>query len=63
MLDTLELDVETEKVFGCREIGQEWLHIEVPALSGSRPVGWLDTFAGSEMVSQVLRKISYGEPI
>ncbi|WP_415843667.1 antitoxin Xre/MbcA/ParS toxin-binding domain-containing protein [Vreelandella rituensis] len=42
-------------------MAQEWLHSEVPALSGSRPVDLFDTFAGREMVRQVLRKISYGE--
>jgi len=62
VLDTLKLYVETEKAFRGREIGQEWLHIEVPALSGSRPVDSLDTFTGREMVRQVLWKISYGEP-
>ncbi|MEL7983112.1 antitoxin Xre/MbcA/ParS toxin-binding domain-containing protein [Vreelandella titanicae] len=61
VLDTLKLYVETGKVFGDREIGQEWLHTEVPALSGTRPIDLLDTFAGREMVRQVLRKISYGE--
>lgn len=61
VLDTLKLYVETAKVFGDREISQEWLHTEVPALSGARPVDLLDTFTGREMVRQVLRKISYGE--
>lgn len=61
VLDTVKLYVEAGKVFGDREVGHEWLHTEIAALSGSRPVDLLDTFAGRELVRQVLRKISYGE--
>lgn len=61
VLDTLKLYIEAAKVFADREIAQEWLHSKVPALSGSRPVDLFDTFAGRNMVRQVLRKISYGE--
>lgn len=61
VLDTVKLYVEAGKVFGDHEVVQEWLRTEVPALAGSRPVDLLDTFAGRELVRQVLRKISYGE--
>ncbi|AMD01545.1 antitoxin Xre/MbcA/ParS toxin-binding domain-containing protein [Halomonas chromatireducens] len=61
LLDTLKLYIEAEEVFGDREVALEWLHVEVPALSGSRPVDLFDTFAGRGIVRQILRKISYGE--
>lgn len=61
VLDTVKLYVEVGKVFGDDDMGHEWLHTEVPALSGARPIDLLDTFAGRELVRQVLRKISYGE--
>ncbi len=61
VLDTIKLYVEAEKVFGDREIAEDWLHTPVPALSGSRPVDLFDTFAGRGMVRQALRKISFGE--
>ncbi|WP_372614187.1 antitoxin Xre/MbcA/ParS toxin-binding domain-containing protein [Halomonas sp.] len=61
LLDTLKLYIEAEKVFGDREIAEDWLHTPVPALSGSRPVDLFDTFAGRAMVRQALRKISFGE--
>lgn len=63
VLDTLKLYVETVNAFGKREIGEKWLHTEVPALSGARPIDLLETFTGREMVRQVLRKISCGELI
>lgn len=35
VLDTLKLYVEAGKVFGDRDIAQEWLHSEVRALNGA----------------------------
>ncbi|CAO1661431.1 MULTISPECIES: antitoxin Xre/MbcA/ParS toxin-binding domain-containing protein [Vreelandella] len=61
VLDTLKLYVETGQVFGDRDIAQEWLHSEVRALNGSRPIDLFDTFTGREMVRDVLGKIEFGE--
>ncbi|WP_348815586.1 MbcA/ParS/Xre antitoxin family protein [Halomonas sp. H10-59] len=61
VLDTLKLFVEVGEVFADEAVGHQWLHVEVPALAGSRPIELLDTFAGRELVRQVLRKISHGD--
>lgn len=61
LLDTLKLYIEAARVFGDQEIAQEWLHSEVRALGGSRPVDLFDTFAGRDMVRDVLGKIEFGE--
>lgn len=61
VLDTVKLYIEAGQVFGNREVSHVWLHTGMTALSGSRPVDLLDTFAGRELVRQALRKISYGE--
>lgn len=60
-MEAWKIYVEANKVFGDREIAHEWLHTEISALSGARPVDLLDTFAGRELVRQVLGKISYGD--
>lgn len=61
VLDTVKLYLEASTVVGDREIGHEWLHSQVSALSGARPVDLLDTFAGRGLIRQVLRKIRHGE--
>lgn len=61
VLDTLKVFIEAEKVFGDREIANDWLHTPVPVLSGSRPIELFDTFAGRSLVRETLRKISFGE--
>ena len=61
VLDTLKLYVEAGKVLGDRDSAQEWLHSEVRALNGSQPIDIFDTFAGREMVRDVLGKIEFGE--
>ncbi|WP_280547967.1 MULTISPECIES: antitoxin Xre/MbcA/ParS toxin-binding domain-containing protein [unclassified Halomonas] len=61
ILDTLKIYVEAARVFGDQEIAKEWLHSEVRALGGSRPVDLFDTFAGRDMVRDVLGKIESGE--
>lgn len=61
VLDTLRLYYQAANVFGDADIAREWMHCEVPALSGSRPVDLIDTAQGRDMVGQVLGKIEYGE--
>lgn len=61
VLDTLKLYIEAATVFEDPEIAQEWLHSEIRALGGSRPVDLFDTFAGRDMVRDVLAKIEFGE--
>lgn len=61
MLDTIRLYMQALDVFGEMDKVQEWMHTPLPVFSGERPESLLDTFEGREWVSQVLRKIEYGE--
>jgi putative toxin-antitoxin system antitoxin component (TIGR02293 family) len=61
MLDTIRLYSYALNVFGDHDKTNEWLNTSVAALSGENPVTLFDTFEGREWVSQVLRKIEYGE--
>lgn len=60
-LDTLRLYGKAVNVFGNLEKAKEWIRTPAPALAGERPEALFDTFEGREWVSQVLRKIEYGE--
>ena len=61
MLDTIRLYNQAVHVFGDMEKTKEWIKTSVPALAGEKPEALLDTFEGRKWVSQVLRKIEYGE--
>jgi len=61
MLDTIRLFKQAVELFGDIESAKEWLNTPVPALKGEKPVSLLDTYEGRRWVSQVLRKIEYGE--
>ncbi len=61
MLDTIRLYSQAAQVFGGLEKAIEWIKTPVPALSGDKPENLFDTFEGRHWVSQVLRKIEYGE--
>ncbi len=61
MLDTIRLFKQAVALFGDIESAKEWLNTPVPALKGEKPVSLLDTYEGRRWVSQVLRKIEYGE--
>lgn len=61
VLDTLSVLRYATQVFEDIDIAREWMHCEVPALSGSRPVDLLDTFIGRKLVREVLGKIEYGD--
>lgn len=61
MLDTIRLYDQAIRIFGDMEKAKEWVKTPVPALSGERPEALFDTFEGRHWVSQVLRKIEYGE--
>lgn len=61
MLDTIRLYGQAAQVFGELEKAKEWIKTPIPALSGDKPEALFDTFEGRHWVSQVLRKIEYGE--
>ncbi len=61
MLDTIRLFKQAVELFGDIESAKEWLNTPVPALKGEKPIALLDTYEGRRWVSQVLRKIEYGE--
>ena len=61
MLDIIRLYNQAVHVFGDMEKTKEWIKTSVPALAGEKPEALLDTFEGRKWVSQVLRKIEYGE--
>ncbi len=61
MLDTIRLYGQAEEGFGDLEKAIEWIKSPLPALSGEKPEALFDTFEGRRWVSQVLRKIEYGE--
>jgi len=61
MLDTIRLYGQAAQVFGDLEKAKEWIKTPIPALSGDTPEALFDTFEGRHWVSQVLRKIKYGE--
>ncbi len=61
VLDALDVLRYAMEVFDDAAIAREWMHCEVPALSGSRPADLLDTFRGRKWVRDVLGKIEYGE--
>ncbi|PMR71748.1 hypothetical protein CR158_10360 [Halomonas heilongjiangensis] len=61
VLDTLRLYYQASKLFGDPRVARQWLHCEIPALSGSRPVDLVDTSQGRDLVRQVLGKIEFGE--
>lgn len=61
MLDTIRLYGQAAQVFGDLEKAKEWIKTPIQALSGDKPEALFDTFEGRHWVSQVLRKIEYGE--
>ncbi len=61
MLDTIRLFKQAVELFEDIESAKEWLNTPVPALKGEKPVSLLDTYEGRRWVSQLLRKIEYGE--
>lgn len=61
VLDTIRLYAQALHVFGNMEKAKEWMQTPLPVFAGERPMGLLDTFEGRQWVSQVLRKIEYGE--
>jgi len=61
MLDTIRLFKQAVELFGDIESAKEWLNTPVSALKGEKPISLLDTYKGRRWVSQVLRKIEYGE--
>ncbi len=61
ILDMIQLYRQAIEVFGSKEMAIEWIKSPVSALSGDTPESLLDTFTGRKWVSDVLRKIEYGE--
>jgi putative toxin-antitoxin system antitoxin component (TIGR02293 family) len=48
------------KVFGSRDKFYRWLHSENQVLGGAKPVSYLDTFSGIQLVMDELNAIEYG---
>lgn len=61
MLDTIRLYGQATQVFGDLEKAKKWIKTSIPALSCEKPEALFDTFEGRHWVSQILRKIEYGE--
>ncbi len=61
MLDTIRLYNQAYSLFGGMEKTKAWVKTPVSALAGEKPESLFDTFEGRKWVSQVLRKIEYGE--
>lgn len=61
ILDTINLFLSAEKVFGNFELANEWMNSYIPALGNERPIDLCDTFKGREIVAHALRKIEFGE--
>nr|WP_232230380.1 MbcA/ParS/Xre antitoxin family protein [Halomonas sp. 1513] len=61
MLDAEAVLDYVVNVFEDADIAREWLHCEVPALSGSRPVDLVGTSRGRQSIREALGKIECGE--
>ncbi|MBF0266682.1 MAG: DUF2384 domain-containing protein [Gammaproteobacteria bacterium] len=61
MLDTIRLYEQAIRVFGDMDKVKEWINTPLPVFSGEAPEALFDTFEGRNWVSQILRKIEYGE--
>lgn len=48
------------KVFGSREKFYRWLNTKNQAMGGEKPVSYLDTFSGIQLVMDELNAIEYG---
>ena len=49
-----------EKIFGSMDKFHNWLKIENPVMCGEKPVTYLDTFSGIQLVLEELNAIEYG---
>ena len=61
LLDMIRIYKQAMEVFGSKEKAVEWIKTPLSTLSGESPENLFDTFEGRHWVSQVLRKIQYGE--
>ena len=48
------------EVFGDSDSLSQWLHSSIPALEGQRPIDYLDTSFGFQLVEQMLGRIKHG---
>ena len=51
-----------EQTFVNRDKASRWLHRELPALRGKRPIDLARTHAGSRIVEDALTRIAWGVP-
>ena len=51
-----------EQTFVNRDKASRWLHRELPALRGKRPIDLVRTDAGSRIVEDALTRIAWGVP-
>ena len=61
VLDTFRVTAEAIRIWEDQDLALQWLNTPIAALAGDRPVELFDTFDGRKWVSEVLRKIEYGE--
>jgi putative toxin-antitoxin system antitoxin component (TIGR02293 family) len=50
-------------LFGAQEKFHQWLHSENPAMENEKPVSFLDTFSGIQLVMDELTAIEHGFPV
>ena len=61
VLDTMRTLDKVQRIWGSDETAQNWLHSKVPALGGAEPAEMFDSYEGRRWVSQVVKKIEYGD--
>ena len=61
VLDTFRVTAEAIRIWEDKDAALEWLNMPIPALAGDKPIDLFDTFDGRRWVSEVLRKIEFGE--
>lgn len=60
--DVAQLFAFAAKIFGSKLKTEEWMHTEVIALRGARPIDMMSTPDGRKWVRDVLEKIQEGFP-
>ena len=58
--DLIEITVIAERVFGTRELAENWVSQPALALDGQRPMDLLTTTPGIEAVKDLLTRLEFG---
>lgn len=61
LLDTIRILDRVRRTWESNELAQQWLHSNVPALGGAKPVEMFDTYEGRRWVTQVAEKVERGD--